>query len=195
MSGVLALATFSLVSAVTPGPNNVMLWAPGVQFGFRRTIPHVVGISLGVGSMALLVATGLGVLITPMPAIEVELKVVGSAYLLYLAYQIAGGGAAAEREVAQPLTPLQAITFQYVNPKAWVFVVAAVTTFRPDGMSVPAGTVAMALVMMLVVVPCAALWAGAGTVLGRFLADQERSRGFRVVLGLLLAATVVYIWL
>jgi threonine/homoserine/homoserine lactone efflux protein len=195
VSGVLALATFSLVSAVTPGPNNVMLWAPGVQFGFRRTIPHVVGISLGVGSMALLVATGLGVLITPMPAIEVELKVVGSAYLLYLAYQIAGGGAAAEREVAQPLTPLQAITFQYVNPKAWVFVVAAVTTFRPDGMSVPAGTVAKALVMMLVVVPCAALWAGAGTVLGRFLADQERSRGFRVVLGLLLAATVVYIWL
>lgn len=195
MSGVLALATFSLVSAITPGPNNVMLWASGVQFGLRRTLPHVIGISVGVGSMALLVATGLGVLITGMPAVEVALKVVGSVYLLYLGYQIVGGRVVAQQDVTQPLSPLQAITFQYVNPKAWVFVVAAVTTFRPTGMSVPAGTVAMALVMMLVVLPCAALWAGAGTLLSRFLADQERSLSFRVLLGLLLAATVVYIWL
>lgn len=196
MSELWALAAFSLVSAVTPGPNNVMLWASGVQFGFRRTIPHIVGITLGVGSMALLVATGLGVLITTVPALEIGLKVVGSVYLLYLAYQIAGGGSSRRRrEVAEPLTLWQAMVFQYVNPKAWVFVLAAVTTFRPADVQVVLGIVLMAAVMMLVVVPCASVWAAAGTFLNRFLADGHRSRLFRVTLGVLLAATVLYIWI
>lgn len=195
MNDLVALAAFSFISAVTPGPNNVMLWASGVQFGLRRTIPHVIGITLGVGSMTLLVASGLGVLITTVPAVEVILKVIGSIYLLYLAWQIAGGSTASRGEVAAPLTLFQALVFQYVNPKAWVFVVAAVTTFRPSDMSVWPATGAMALVMMLVVVPCAGVWAAAGTFLGRFLADQTRSRVFRIVLGVLLAATVLYIWI
>lgn len=195
MSELWALAAFSFVSAVTPGPNNVMLWASGVQFGFRRTVPHLVGITLGVGSMALVVATGLGVLITTVPALEIGLKVIGSAYLLYLAFQIAGGGGESRREVAQPLTLWQALVFQYLNPKAWVFVLAAVTTFRPPELQVVVGTLLMALVMMLVVVPCASLWAAAGTVLNQFLAGGRRSLVFRIVLGVLLAATVLYIWI
>lgn len=194
MSELWALAAFSFVSAITPGPNNVMLWASGVQFGFRRTMPHIIGITAGVGSMALLVAAGLGVLITTVPALETGLKIIGSVYLLYLAYQIAGGGASGEREVADPLTLWQALVFQYVNPKAWVFVLAAVTTFRPQDLGVMLGTLLMASVMMLVVVPCASVWAGAGTFLNRFLTGGRRSRTFRVALGVLLAATVLYIW-
>jgi threonine/homoserine/homoserine lactone efflux protein len=195
LSELWALAAFSFVSAVTPGPNNVMLWASGVQFGFRRTTPHIVGITLGVGSLALLIATGLGVLITTVPALEIGLKVVGSAYLLYLAFQIAGGGSSHRSEVAEPLTLLQALAFQYVNPKAWVFGLAAVTTFRPPQLEVVLGTMLMAMVMMLVVAPCASVWAAAGTLLNRFLADGRRSRVFRVALGVLLAATVFYIWI
>lgn len=195
MSVLGALAAFSFVSAVTPGPNNVMLWASGVQFGFRRTLSHIVGIAFGIGSMALLVATGLGVLITTIPALEVGLKVVGSAYLLYLAYRIAGGGGARQGEIAAPLTLWQAMVFQYVNPKAWVFVLAAVTAFRPPDLQVVMATLLMATVMMVVVVPCASLWAAAGTFLNRFLAESRRSRAFRALLGLLLAATVLYIWI
>lgn len=194
MSELWALAAFSFVSAVTPGPNNVMLWGSGVQFGFRRTIPHLIGIILGVGSMTLLVATGLGVLITTVPAVEIVLRVVGSIYLLYLAFQIAGGGASGQGEAAQPLTSWQAMVFQYVNPKAWVFVLAAVTTFRPPELQVVVATLLMALVMMIVVVPCASLWAAAGTFLNRFLSGR-RSRIFRIALGVLLGATVVYIWI
>lgn len=194
MSELWGLAAFSFVSAITPGPNNVMLWASGVQFGFRRTVPHIVGITLGVGSVALLVAAGLGVLITTVPALELALKVIGSLYLLYLAYLIAGSEASGGREVANPLTLWQAMTFQYVNPKAWVFVLAAVTTFRPPDLQVVVGSLLMALVMMLVVVPCAGVWAAAGTFLHRFLAGGRRSRVFRIALGVLLAATVLYIW-
>lgn len=195
MSQLLALAAFSFISAVTPGPNNVMLWASGVQFGFRRTTQHILGITIGVGSMALLVAAGLGVLITTVPALEIGLKIIGSAYLLYLAFQIAGGGSASQKEMAKPLTVWQAAVFQYVNPKAWVFVLAAITTFRPPDVGVVVGTMAMAAVMMVVVVPCASLWAGAGTVLNRYLDDERRSRSFRIALGVLLAATVIYIWI
>lgn len=195
MNELWGLAALSFVSAVTPGPNNVMLWASGVQFGMRRTVPHLIGISLGVGSMALLVAAGFGVVITTVPAVETAFKIIGSLYLLYLAYQIAGGGATSRREVARPLTLPQAIAFQYVNPKAWVFVLAAVSAFRPQDVSIAVGALLMATVMMIVVIPCASIWAGAGTFLSRYLADQKRSRIFRLSLGLLLAATVVYIWL
>ena len=195
MSELWGLAALSFVSAVTPGPNNVMLWASGVQFGMRRTVGHIVGVTIGVGSMALLVAMGFGVIITTVPAVETTFKIVGSLYLLYLAYQIAGGGGAARGEVAKPVTLLQAMVFQYVNPKAWVFVLAAVSTFRPPDMGLFAGALLMALVMMAVIVPCASIWAGAGTFLSRYLADQRRSRLFRIVLGGLLAATVIYIWL
>jgi threonine/homoserine/homoserine lactone efflux protein len=195
LSELLALAGFSFISAITPGPNNVMLWASGVQFGLRRTIPHVLGISVGVGSMALLVAAGLGVLITTVPTLEVVLRVAGSLYLLYLAYQIVGDGDTVAREAAEPLSLWQALVFQYVNPKAWVFVLAAVTAFRPEGLSVAVGTALMAVTMMAVVVPCATLWAAAGGVLSNYLADQRRSRWFRLAMGVLLAATVVYIWI
>lgn len=194
MSELVALAGFTFVSAITPGPNNVMLWASGVQFGLRKTIPHILGIALGVGSIALLVAAGLGLLIASVPAIEIALRVIGSIYLLYLAFQIAGGGGTTAREVAAPLSPWQAVAFQYVNPKAWVFVLAAVTTFRPESVSVALGTALMALVMMLMVIPCAGVWAAGGGFLSRYLVDQRRSRWFRIAMGVLLAATVAYIW-
>lgn len=195
MAELVALAAFSFVSAVTPGPNNVMLWASGVQFGWRRTVPHIAGIVFGVGSIALLAAAGLGVLITTVPAVETGLKIVGSIYLLYLAYRIVGGGSSQREEMAQPLTLWQAALFQYVNPKAWVFVLAAVTTFRPPGLPVLVGSVVMATVMMVVVIPCAWLWAAGGSVLSKYLADQRRSLVFRMILGLLLAASVAYIWI
>ena len=87
MSDLVALVGFSIVSSVTPGPNNVMLWASGIQFGFRATLPHVIGTSIGIGTMAIAVAAGIGVLVTTVPQGELTLKLIGSLYLLYLAYQ------------------------------------------------------------------------------------------------------------
>ena len=94
MGQLAALIGFSFVSSVTPGPNNILLWASGAEFGFRRTIRHVIGTALGIGSMALAVAAGLGALITTVPEIGFVMKVAGSVYLLYLAYQIAGAAGA-----------------------------------------------------------------------------------------------------
>lgn len=195
MSDLAALAAFSFVAAASPGPNNVMLWASGIQFGLRPTMPYVYGISLGIGTMAVVVATGLGVLIANVPEIEVGLKVVGSLYLLFLAYKIAGSSVVKPSVIAQPLGLRQAIAFQYVNPKAWVFVVSALTAFRPDELPVVVGSVLMTLTMMIVVIPSAFLWAAGGTALKPLMTGRPRARrALNVVLALLLAATVAYIW-
>ncbi len=194
MNGLGALVGFSFVSAVTPGPNNVLLWAAGAQFGFRRTLPHVIGIALGVGVMALAVAGSLGVLVTILPKIALFMKIAGSAYLLYLAYRVAGARALERGALSRPLNLLQAAAFQAINPKAWIFVIGAITTFRPTDLPIIPGSILMSLTMMIVVIPCAALWAEGGGVLSQFLGGRAR-RVVSLGLAAALAATVAYVWI
>jgi threonine/homoserine/homoserine lactone efflux protein len=190
-----ALVAFSFVSSVTPGPNNILLWASGAAFGFRRTVPHVVGTSLGIGSMAVAVATGLGVLVTTVPQIETAMKVAGSVYLLYLGYQIAGARALERADVVRPLGLLQAAAFQAINPKAWIFALGAISTFRPADLPIMSGSLLVAVTMMIVVIPTAAIWAGGGGVLGRFLDGERTHRVVSLGLAVLLVGTVAYVWL
>ncbi len=117
MQWLIGLVGFSLVSAGTPGPNNVLLWASGATFGFRRTMPHVVGTALGIGAMTLAVAAGVGLIVTSLPALTLLMKVAGSAYLLVLAYRIARAGSTEGTSVSRPMNLLEATTFQAVNPK------------------------------------------------------------------------------
>jgi threonine/homoserine/homoserine lactone efflux protein len=190
-----ALIGFSFVSSVTPGPNNILLWGSGAEFGFWRTIPHVLGTALGIGLMALAVAGGLGFLITRFPQIELAMKVAGSTYLLYLAYQIAGARALERRDANRPLSVLQAASFQAINPKAWIFALGAITTFRPADLPILTGSILVALTMMIVVIPTAALWAGGGGVLSRFVSSGRGHRIASLGLAALLAATVAYVWI
>lgn len=189
-----ALVLFSFVSAVTPGPNNILLWASGAEFGLRRTIPQVIGTALGVGLLALLIAAGLSVVITVLPKIALVMKVAGSVYLLYLAYQIAGARALERGQVSRPMSVVQAASFQTINPKAWIFALGAITTFRPATLPIVEGSILVALTMMAVVIPSASLWAGAGGVVSRFLSGRA-SRIVSLVLAVMLAATVVYVWI
>jgi threonine/homoserine/homoserine lactone efflux protein len=190
-----ALIGFSFVSSVTPGPNNVLLWASGAEFGFRRTLRHVIGTALGIGLMALGVAAGLGVLITTLPEIAIVMKVGGSAYLLYLAYRIAGARALERGDLARPLGLIQAATFQAINPKAWIFALGAITTFRPTDFSIVAGSALVAITMMVVVAPTAALWAGGGGILSRFVSGERAHRIVSLGLATVMAATVAFVWI
>jgi threonine/homoserine/homoserine lactone efflux protein len=190
-----ALIGFSFVSSVTPGPNNVLLWASGAEFGFRRTLRHVIGTALGIGLMALGVAAGLGVLMTTLPEIAIVMKVGGSAYLLYLAYRIAGARALERGDLARPLGLIQAATFQAINPKAWIFALGAITTFRPTDLSIVAGSALVAITMMVVVAPTAALWAGGGGILSRFVSGERAHRIVSLGLATVMAATVAFVWI
>ncbi len=195
MEQLLLLIAFSFVSSVTPGPNNVLLWGSGASFGFRRSFRHVVGTALGIGAMALVVAAGLGAVLTTVPEITLAMKIGGSAYLLYLAYQIAGASAVQQGTVGRPLGVLQAASFQVINPKAWIFAIGAMTTFRPPSLSLATGSAIVALTMMLVVVPTAAIWAGGGQLLRPLIARPRAHRIVSLVLAVLLAATVAFVWI
>jgi threonine/homoserine/homoserine lactone efflux protein len=190
-----ALVLFAVVSSGTPGPNNALLWASGLQFGFRSTIPQIVGTSAGIGILALAVAAGLGALVTGLPEVELGLKLVGSAYLLFLAFQLVGGAALQRGEISRPLHVHEAAAFQFLNPKAWLFALAAVSTFRPEDLPVAIGSAIVIVTMVVVVLPTASIWAAGGTALQRLTARRRAHRALNGALALLLAASIAFIWI
>jgi len=195
MDWLIPLVAFSAISSGTPGPNNLLLWASGTTFGFRRTLPHVLGTALGLGGMALGAAAGIAALVSAVPGLAVAMKVAGSIFLLYLAWQVAGASALERTTIARPMGIVQAAAFQLVNPKAWIFALGAITTFRPIDLPVVAGSVAVAVTMMLVILPTAAAWAAGGAAIARFLAVERTRRIVGLVLAALLAASVVFVWI
>jgi len=188
----LALLVFALVTSITPGPNNFMLLASGVNFGFRRTIPHMLGIGIGFFVLLLAVGFGLGAVLTAYPVLDTALKIAGGAYLLYLAWKIGSSRSLGDGKAtgAQPLSFAQAFAFQWVNPKAWVMAVTAMAVYtnpqRPF-LTVLIVGVAFALVNL----PSVSTWAGFGVALRGFLSDPVRLKWFNVAMGILLAATLV----
>ena len=190
-----ALILFAFVSSGTPGPNNALLWASGLQFGFRATVPQIVGTSAGIGILALAVAAGLGVVVTGLPEVELALKLIGSLYLLFLAFQLAGGAAIQRSQIARPLRVHEAAAFQFLNPKAWLFALAAVSTFRPTDVRVEVGSAIVIVTMIVVVLPTAAIWAAGGTALHRLMRSQRAHRALNGALALLLALSIAFIWI
>lgn len=187
----MALVVFAFVSSITPGPNNLMLLTSGVNFGFRRTIPHMLGIGAGFVALLLGVGFGLGALLAAYPQLHLALKVAGGAYLLYLAWRIAMSRSMGEKGegTARPMSFLEAAAFQWVNPKAWVMAVTAMAIYASPAapfLSVLLVAVAFGLVNL----PCVSSWAGFGMALRGFLADPVRLKWFNIAMGVLLAATL-----
>lgn len=194
MGTLLALVGFSFVISVTPGPNTVLLWASGASFGFRATLRHVLGTALGIGSMTLVAAAGLGALFTAVPEVGVVMRVGASAYLLYLAYQVAGSRGLERGASGHPLGLVQAAAFQAINPKGWILALGAITTFRPPGLPALTGGLLVAIVMMIVVILTQALWAGAGGTLGRLMTGDRTRPLVSLALAALLVVTVIDVW-
>lgn len=180
-----ALLGFAFVTTVTPGPNNVMLMASGANFGFRRTLPHMLGIAGGVSLMALLVGLGLMALFEAVPLLGSILKIVSVLYLLWLAYRIATAAPIEERTVkGRPMTLMQAAAFQWVNPKAWAMCLSAITIYAPDR-SLPS-VVLVAAAFLLVALPAISVWAWLGTVISRWLSSPRRMQAFNLTMAALL---------
>jgi threonine/homoserine/homoserine lactone efflux protein len=187
---LLPLASFCLVSSITPGPNNMMLLASGATFGLRRTVPHMAGVSAGCAVMVLVLGGALAGAVGRMPGLFTALHIVATLYLLWLAWRIATStGPHGTGARARPFGALDAAGFQWVNPKAWAMVLGAVTSFaRPDHLLVDVPSIA--LVLMAIGLPCIALWAGSGQLLSRFLADPRALRVFNFGMAALLVASI-----
>jgi threonine/homoserine/homoserine lactone efflux protein len=145
--------------------------------------------------MALAAAAGLAALVVAVPGLAIAMKIAGSIYLLYLAWQITRASALRQATIARPMSLLRAAGFQALNPKAWIFALGAVTTFRPTTGDVVVGSIAVAVVMMVVIVPTALVWAAAGDGISRLLATERSRRVVGIVLGVLVAASVALVWI
>ena len=192
---LLPLLTFCFSTSITPGPNVIMVTASGATYGFRPTLPHLLGISLGFPVMVLAIGLGLGAVFQSVPVLHDGLKIVGSVYLLYLAWRIA----TAERPQAgkaggRPLTFFQAAAFQWVNPKAWVIAVGAVSAFSTLELSPLANAAMIAVAFGAMAFPCSAVWAGFGTAIGRLLTSDRALRTFNLTMGALTALSVLLIF-
>ena len=186
LSALPAGMLFALVTSITPGPNNTMLLASGVNFGFRRTMPHLFGISIGVAILMLCVGFGLGEAFRRVPVLYTVLEAASVAYLLYLAWRIGTSGEVkAHGAKPRPMTFIEAAAFQWVNPKAWMMVLTAATTVQ---LSADYGMNAawMSVVFILIGFPCICLWAAFGQGLRRFLSNPRALRVFNVTMAVLL---------
>jgi threonine/homoserine/homoserine lactone efflux protein len=187
----LALLVFAFVTSITPGPNNFMLLASGVNFGFWRTIPHMCGIALGFLSLLLGVGFGLGALLKEYPGLHWGLKIAGGAYLLYLAWKIASARTLSDGKATggKPLTLWQAASFQWVNPKAWIMAITGMAIYTNPAQPY-LSVVLVALAFALVNFPSVSCWALFGMAMRNFLSNPVRLKWFNVAMGILLAATL-----
>jgi len=186
----LSLVLFAFTTSITPGPNNMMLLASGVNFGFRRTIPHMLGIGGGFFLLLLGVGLGLGALLTAWPPLFVALRVAGGAHLLWIAWKIASSRSLGEGKAgARPMSFWGAAAFQWVNPKAWVMAVSAMAAYtNPQQYLFTVMLVAIAFA--LVNLPSVSTWAGFGSVLREWLSHPVRLKWFNIIMAVLLVASL-----
>ena len=184
-----ALVLFALVSSITPGPNNMMLLASGANFGFRRTIPHMLGISIGHMIMVILVGIGLMQVFDLYPVSHTILKVASVGYLLYLAWKIANSAAPdTNNSKAKPFSFLQAALFQWVNPKAWSMALTAITLYAPDRSLV--GVASVAFIFAMTNFPSITIWTVLGTKIRHLLSKPLRLKAFNVTMAILLVVSL-----
>lgn len=194
MTELLPLLTYSLVMSSTPGPNNIMLTASGANFGYRRSLPHILGIAAGHGPQIFFSCLGLGALLQRHPELHAALRVAGAAYLVVLAWQLAGS-AIGRKEMARPLSFWQALAFQAVNPKGWVKAVTVASVFMPPGLDLLSGALLATAISIAINLPCVSMWALFGVAIRRALTDARRQRAFNAIMAaslVALALTLVF---
>ncbi|KGM88987.1 Putative threonine efflux protein [Roseovarius mucosus DSM 17069] len=185
-----ALATFAFVTVMTPGPNNLMLMASGTNFGFTRSIPHMLGIGLGFPLMVACVGLGVMQVFDLWPLSYTLLKIGSVAYLVYLAWKIANAAPPRDAEASgKPLTFLQSAAFQWVNPKAWSMALSAITLYA-TGRDL-ASVLWVAGVYVVVSSISTTSWTLLGQQLRRLLKNQTRLRIFNWLMATLLIATLI----
>lgn len=189
------LMLFAAAVTLTPGPNVVLVTASAANFGFRRTIPQILGITFGFGSMVLATGLGLAGVVHAEPRLHMALKYAGAAYLFYLAWRIARADASAASARARPIGFVEATLFTWMNPKAWVSALGAAAAFTTVGGDVVWESSVIALVLAAFCLLSAAVWAGFGTVIGRYLGNPRVRSAFNwSMAGLLALSLIPVLW-
>ncbi len=191
---IATISVYYFVMYVTPGPNNSILTASGIKFGFIRSVPNIIGISSGHGIQLALVCFGLGSLFLQFPILLEILKYIGACYLLYLAWKMFGSlNISITDEKSSPLKYYEAILFQFVNPKAWVICITAVSVFYPEKENLIKGTLFLVIMSTIINLPSISMWAFGGSIIRRYLSNKKLKTIIEWILAILLLGTAISI--
>jgi threonine/homoserine/homoserine lactone efflux protein len=195
---LLPFVLFAIVGSVTPGPNNMISTASGAAFGFVRTLPQMLGVSVGFPLMMVALGLGLGQIFLHLPWLHEVMRYAGAAFLLYLAWRIASSAGVEETEAGQPLTFVEAAIFQWLNPKAWTLALGALAAFTTPGLDVGASFLEIGLLAALfgvIAFLALVIWCLFGVVIARALRNARRQKIFQLSLAALLAVSVVFLFI
>ncbi|MCT8248936.1 LysE family translocator [Proteus vulgaris] len=198
ISLIFSLTIFLFIAAITPGPNNLLLTSSGANVGFKGSLKLMAGIMLGMQCVLLSSAFGVATLLIIYPALHIGLKIVGSAYLLWLAWKTA---ASSYQRLDIPAKALQAVSWfqggllQFLNPKAWMMGLGAVGSFSLSGDAYFSSIITISIVMVVVNFVAGVVWILGGTLISLFLQSRRTWFIFNILMGLLTALCVPLIWI
>jgi len=198
ISLLVAISVFAFVMSVTPGPNNLMLLASGAQFGYQRTLPHIIGILIGMASLLLSVLLGFGWIFERAPVLYDLLKVIGSLYLFWLAWKIASASTSFDalqrsQPNSSPMSVFGALCFQFVNPKAWAMSIGSMSTFTLTGEHYFQSGLWIMLCFAITGFIAISLWALLGVQVAHYLTTEKRKKAFNYTMGAMTLATLFFI--
>ena len=188
-----SIILFAISAAFTPGPNNIMIMASGLNFGVRASMPHYFGICFGFPAMFFTLGFGLGYVFEEYPRLHEVIKILGIAYLFWLAWLIARSAPSAKNQStsSKPLTFIQAALFQWLNPKAWVMVSGAIATFTTSAANIDFQIFLIGLVFFLFTFPSAGTWLYFGRLLKKVISNPKQQKVFNVSMALLLLLSIL----
>lgn len=191
MELIIAILVFSTSATITPGPNNIMLMTSGLNFGIYKSLPHYLGICIGFPVMVMLIGLGLGFIFESFPFIHTFIRVMGTAYLLFLSWKIANSSPSTlSTKEAKPFSFLQAALFQWVNPKAWIMATSSVAAFTTGNADIFLQVLVIALIFFTVAFPCTGLWLFFGVWLKKILKAPSHQRAFNIIMASLLVLSI-----
>ena len=188
-----ALVTFYFTMFFTPGPNNAMLTASGMKFGFIKTLPHLLGIPLGHIIQIGLTCFGLAKIFSIYPQIQIYMKILCFLYLIYLSWKMIGSFSLVQKESGRPLKFFEAALFQFINPKAWSIAVTVASGFFPSQENIVLGILFVTLTAAIICFPTISLWALFGSGLRKFVKNIKTKKIIEYILAILLVLTGIFI--
>ena len=190
MTPLLPMMTYCFVMSITPGPNNLMLTASGANFGYRMTLPHVLGCTLGVAALTLIACAGLGQMFLLWPAGKVTLRTIAALYLVWLAWTLVRSRVG-EAHVLRPISFLEGLLFQAINPKSWIRAITVASVFVPAGPHLLAAALATSAIGAVIGFPCVSMWALFGVAMRGVLADPRKQRLFNGAMSMALVLLAI----
>ncbi len=191
---LISIFVFSFATSITPGPNNIMLLSSGLTFGYKKTIPHLLGVVIGFPLMALLVGLGLGKIFESYPTILTMLKIVGTIYLLWLAWKIANSTPSFSENTnnSTPLMFMPIVLFQWVNPKNWIKIITAMSVYVDSAENALSQILVITIVFLSTVIVSANTWTLGGVALKRFIKNKKAIRVFNISMAVLLILSIMF---